>query len=191
MASCKKCKNNFPFFTIWDVKCANPLGNGYLCKECYQPYGLVLEKYTAHLKKAYTDPKAAAWIALCYLLAAQKVNLVRTVTAAIINLTVTKRSWEVCRQKAMDLAKNAMSMLPSNSEGLLFLREVLNRSKEITKSPQREIPIQRHASVWGDSIIDIEYEAVLRSGTSIDELNKLVASLPSHHWLLSSNPDSS
>lgn len=48
-----------------------------------------------------------------------------------------------------------------------------------------------HASVWGDSIIDIEYEAVVRNGASIDELNNLVASLPSHQWLLSSNPDSS
>jgi hypothetical protein len=40
----------------------------------------------------------------------------------------------------------------------------------------------------GDSIQDIEYEAVLRSGISMDELNHLVVSLPGHQWLLFHNP---
>ena len=155
-----------------------------MCKECDQPYSLVLEKYTANLKNAHTNPKAAAWVAVCYLLAAQRVNLVRTITAAIIKFSETKRSWEVCRQSAMELATKAMSMLPSNSEGQAFLKGVLNRAEGITESPPREIPIQRHASVWGDSILSIEHEAVVRSGISIDELNIQVASLPDYQWLL-------
>lgn len=185
MANCQKCKKKPPFFTFRDARRPNPLGNGQLCKECYRPYGLVLEKYTANLNKADTDPKAVAWVALCYLLAAQRVNLVRTITAAIVGLTETKNSWEVCRQRAMELATKAMRMLAPDSEGQVFMQGLFARAKKITKSPSREIPIQRYASVWGDSILDLEYEAVMRSGVSIDELNNFVGSMPGHQWLVS------
>ena len=160
------------------------MGSGYLCKECYQPYGLVLEIYTTNLEKSNTDPKAAAWVALCCLLAAQRINLVRTVTSVICGINEKKNSWEMCRQRAIELATKAMSMLPSGSEGQIFVKGILTGAEEITESPQREIPIQRHASVWGDSISDIEYEALVRSGLSIDELNNLIASMPGHQWLL-------
>jgi len=188
MANCQKCSKKLPFFTIWDAGRPNPLGNGQLCKKCYQPYGFVLEKYTANLDKADTDPKAVAWVALCYLLAAQRVNLVRTITAAIVGLTETQNSWEVCRQRAMELTTEAMRMLTPDSEGQVFVKGLFARAEKITKSPSREIPIQRYASVWGDSILDIEYEAVMRSGVSIDELNNFVASVPGHQWLTSAHP---
>jgi hypothetical protein len=137
------------------------------------------------LDQAATDPKAVAWMALCYLLAAQRVNLVRTVTAAIVGLTETQNSWEVCRQRAMELATRAMRMLAPDSEGQVFVKGLFARAEKITKSPSREIPIQRHASVWGDTILEIEYEAVVRSGVTIDELNNFVRSMPGHQWLVS------
>ncbi|MFC1825955.1 hypothetical protein ACFLYZ_01005 [Thermodesulfobacteriota bacterium] len=164
------------------------MGDGKLCSQCYQPYGLVLKKYTASLDKADTDPRALAWVALCYLLAAHRVNLVRTITAAIVGFTETQNSWEVCRQRAMELATKAMRMLTSDSEGQVFVKELFARAEKITASPPREIPIQKYASVWGDSILDIEYEAVMRSGVSIDELNNFVASVPGHQWLISAHP---
>ena len=163
------------------------MGDEYLCKECYQPYRIVLDKYTINLKKADTDPKAAAWVALCCLLAAQRVNLVRTLTATISGIYEKKNSWEECRQKAMELATKAMSMLPSDSEGQVFVKGLLARAEEVTESPPWEIPIQLHASPLGGSVLDIEYEAIVRSGVSIDELNNLVASLPGHKWLLPPN----
>jgi hypothetical protein len=184
MAHCHKCRKKFPIFTIRDVRRLNPFGNGYLCEECYQPYGLVLEKYTTNLKKADTDPKAAAWVALCHLLAAQRVNLVRTLTVTIMRTSETKNSWEVCRQGAIELATKAMSMLPNDSEGQVFLKGILTKAAEITESPSREIPIQVHASPLAGSVLAIEYEAVVRSGVSINELDNLVASLPGHQWLL-------
>ena len=183
MVNCHKCGKKFPFFTIRDVRRPNPFGNGYLCEECYQPYGLVLDKYTTNLKKADTDPKAAAWIALCQLLAAQRVNLVRTLTVTIMRASETKNSWEVCRQGAIELATKAMSMLPSDSEGQMFLEGLLTKAEEIMESAPLEIPIQVHASPLGGSVLAIEYEAVVRSGVLIDELNNLVASLPGHKWL--------
>jgi len=152
---------------------------------CYQPYGLFLDIYKTNLKKDDTDPKALSWVALCYLLAAQRVNLVRTITAAIVGLTETQNSWKVCRQRAKELTTKAMRMLAPDSEGQVFVKGLFAIAEKITKSPFREIPIQRYASVWGDSILDIEYEAVMRSGVSIDELNNLVASLPGHQWLIS------
>jgi len=188
MANCQKCRKKLPFFTIWAAGRPNPLGDGKLCSPCYQPYGLVLEKYTASLDKADTDPRALAWVALCYLLAAHRVNLVRTITAAIVGFTETQNSWEVCRQRAMELATKAMKMLTSDSEGQVFVKELFARAEKITASPPREIPIQKYASVWGDSILDIEYEAVMRSGVSIDELNNFVASVPGHQWLISAHP---
>ncbi|MGD2028344.1 MAG: hypothetical protein PVG86_00295, partial [Desulfobacterales bacterium] len=178
----------FPFFTIRDVKQPSPSRDGYLCKKCYEPYGLVLEKYSANLKKAGTDPKAAAWVALCYIMSAQRVNVVRTITAAMIGLTETHSSWEVCRQRAMDLAAAAMTMVSTDAEGQIFMNGLITMIENITESPHREIRIQRYASVMGDSIQDIEYEAVLRSGISMDELNHLVVSLPGHQWLLFHNP---
>ena len=185
MANCQKCRKKFSFFTIWDARHPNPLGDGCLCKACYQPYGLFLDIYKMNLKKDDIDPKALSWVALCYLLAAQQVNLVRTITAAIVGLTETKDSWEVCRQRAMELTTKAMKMLAPDSEGQVFVKGLCARAEKITKSPPREIPIQRYASVWGDSILDIEYEAVMRSGVSIDELNNFVASMPGHQWLIS------
>ena len=185
MTNCQRCGKKFPFFTIRDVRHPSPLRDGYLCKKCYQPYGLVLKKYSANLKKTETDPKAAAWVSLCYILAAQRVNLVRTITAAIIGLTETKSSWKVCRQRAMELTTTAMTMVSSDSEGKVFMNGLLTMVEKITESPHREIWIQRYASVMGDSIQDIEYEAVVRSGISIDELNNFVVSLPGHQWLMS------
>jgi hypothetical protein len=185
MANCQRCGKKFPFFTIRDVKHLSPLRDGYLCKKCYQPYGLVLKKYSANLKKTETDPKAAAWVALCCILAAQRVNLVRTITAAIIGLTETQSSWKVCRQRAMELTTTAMSMVSSDTEGQIFMNGLLAMIEKITESPHREIRIQRYASVMGDSIHDIEYEAVVRSGILMDELNNFVVSLPGHQWLLS------
>lgn len=188
MAHCQQCSKKLPFFTIRDARRPNPLGDGRLCPKCYRPYALVLEKYMASLDQAATDPKAAAWVALCYLLAAQRVNLVRTVTAALVGLSETQNSWEICRQKAMELATRAMRMLAPDSEGQVFVKGLFASAQKITKSPLREIPIQRHASVWGDSILEIEYEAVVRSGVTIDELNNFVGSMPGHQWLISAHP---
>lgn len=185
MAICQRCKVKFSFFTIREQKRPNPLGSGNLCQRCYQPYDLVIEKYKANLKKIDTDPKAGAWVALCCLLAAQRINLVRTITAAISGFFETQDSWKTCKEAAIRLATNAMSMLPSDSEGLIFLQALLARAQGIEESPSREIPRQRYASVYGDSIVDIEYEAVVQSGVSIDELNALALSLPGHQWLLS------
>jgi hypothetical protein len=184
MANCRTCGKKFPLFTIRNVKRPNPLGGGYLCTVCHGPYGLVLETYTAALKNVQTNPKAAAWVAVCYLMAAQRVNLVRTVTAAIIGASEIQSSWEVCRQSAAKLAATAKSMLPPNAEGQGVFSWILDRVETMTKPPPRQIPIQRHASVWGDTIPDIEYEALMRSGISIDELNRYVASFPGHRWLL-------
>jgi len=97
VANCRKCDQKFPFLSIWNAKRPNPLGNGHLCNKCYQLYQFVLEKYTTHLKQVDTDPRAAAWVALCCLLAAQRINLVRTVTAVLCDFIETKNSWEVCR----------------------------------------------------------------------------------------------
>ena len=41
----------------------------------------------------------------------------------------------------------------------------------------------------GDTILDIEYEAIQRSGLSMDELKNLALSIPGHGWLLTQNPD--
>ncbi len=184
MASCQKCGKKFPCFTIRNVRHPNPSGDGVLCEQCYRPYGLVLEKYTTSLKNAHTSPKAAAWVAVCYILAAQRINLVRTVTAAILGITETENSWKVCRQRAMELATRAMSMPASDSDGQAFLKGLLKRAEEITEPPLRKMPIQRHASVWGDTILDVEYEAVMRSCICMDELNDLVTSLSGRQWLL-------
>ena len=184
MANCQACGKKFPFFTIRNARHPNPFGDGYLCSVCHEPYGIVLKKYTSTLKNVHTNPKAAAWVAVCYLMAAQRVNLVRTVTAAIIGVSETQRSWEVCRQSAAKLATTAMSMLPLDDEGQRLLNGILNSVETMTESLPREITIQRHASVWGDTILSIEYEAVMRSGISIDELNSYAASFPGHLWLL-------
>lgn len=186
MVDCQKCGDKFPFFTIMDKKRPNPVGGGNLCKKCFQPYHLVLKKYTTNLEKTDTDPKSAAWIILCYLLAAKKVNLVRTLTAVLCGIVETKNSWEVCRQRSMELVKKARSILPSNSEGQIFLQQLQKRAEEITGSPSREIPIQIYGSVLGNTVTPIEYDAVSRSGISIDELYNFAKSLPSHQWLLSS-----
>ncbi len=185
MATCQKCKEKLPFFTIRDKKRRNPLGTGHLCQRCYEPYGLVIEKYKANLEKINTDPKAGAWVALCCLLAAQRINLVRTITAAISGFVETQNSWKACKESAIRLTINAISMLPCNSDGFIFLKALFTRAEGIGESPSWEIPIQRYASVFGDTIVDIEYEAVMRSGVSIDELNTLASSLPGHQWLLS------
>ena len=187
MANCRKCKKKFPFFTIRPARHPNPLGPGYLCGGCYQPYLLVLEKYKKSLENADSNPKAAVWVVLCCLLAAQRINLVRTLTAVLCGIVETKNSWEVCRQKSIELSKKAMAMLPSDSEGRVFIQGLLNRAEEIAESPPREILIQKYGSVFGDSIIPIEYEAITRSGISMNELDDLIKSLPGHQWLLSSN----
>jgi len=82
----------------------------------------------------------------------------------------------VYRQSAAKFAATAKSILPPNAEGQGVLSGILNRVETMTESPPRQIPIQRHASVWGDTIPDIEYEALMRSGITIDELNSYVAS---------------
>ncbi len=184
MAKCLKCGKKFPFFTIREARRPSPFGDGDLCRECYRPYGLVLGKYTTNLKKTETDPQAAVWVALCCLLAAQRVNLVRTITAALIGLTETKNSWEVCRQKAMEYLTKAMTMFSSDSDGHVFVKGLLDMAARITEPPPRKIRIQKYASVMGDTILAIEHEAIARSGVSIDDLNNCVAALPGHQWLL-------
>jgi len=183
MPICQKCKKKYPFFTIRDKKYPNPLGAGHFCRKCYQPYGLVLKKYTTNFEKIDSDPKAAAWVALCCLLAARRINLIRTITAAISGFVEKQDSWKVCRERAMILAVKAMSMLSRDSDGHLFLKALYANAKDITKPPTREIPIQRYASVFGDRILDIEYEAVERSGVTIDEVSRFASSLPRHQWL--------
>ncbi|MDH3356916.1 MAG: hypothetical protein OEM06_05605 [Desulfobacteraceae bacterium] len=184
MPNCQKCEEKISFFTIRDKKYPNPLGTGYLCRKCYQPYGLVLKKYKTNLKKIDSDPKAAAWVALCCLLAARRINLMRTITAAISGFVEKQSSWKVCKESSMILAAKAMSMLSRDSDGHLFLKALYANAKDITKPPTREIPIQRYASVFEDRILDIEYEAVVQSGVHIDEVCRFASSLPRHQWLL-------
>jgi hypothetical protein len=172
MPTCQKCKEKFPFFTIIDKKYPNPLGAGYLCQKCYQPYGFALKKYTTNLEKIDSDPKAAAWVALCCLLAARRINLMRTITAAISGFVEKQNSWKVCKERAMILAAKAMSTLSCDSDGHLFLKSLYTNAKDITKP-------------FEDRILDIEYEAVVRSGVTIDEVSRFASSLPRHQWLLS------
>jgi len=185
MPNCQKCEEKISFFTIRDKKYPNPLGAGYLCRKCYQPYGLVLKKYKTNLEKIDSDPKAAAWVALCCLLAARRINLMRTITASISGFVEKQNSWKVCKERAMILAAKAMSTLSCDSDGHLFLKSLYTNAKDITKPPNREMPIQRYASVFEDRILDIEYEAVVRSGVTIDEVSRFASSLPRHQWLLS------
>lgn len=187
MPTCLKCKEKISFFAIRDKIYPNPLGAGHLCRKCYQPYGLVLKKYTTNLEKIDSDPKSAAWVALCCILAARRINLVRTITAAISGFVEKQNSWKVCKERGMVLTEKAMSILSSDSDGHLFLEALYANAKDITKPPTWEIPIQRYASVFGDRILDIEYEAVVRSGITIDEVSRFALSLPRYQWLL---PDS-
>jgi len=92
----------------------------------------------------------------------------------------------MCRQRAVDLSIKAKGMLSADSEARAFVKKIQDMAVKITASPSREFSIQRYASVMGDAIRTIEYEAVLRSGVTIAELNGLVASLPGHQWLLAS-----
>ena len=107
----------------------------------------------------------------------------RTITATISGFVEKQNSWKVCKERAMILAEKAMSMLSRNSDGHLFLKALYANAKDITKPPTREIPIQRYASVFEDRILDIEYEAVVRSGVTIDEVKRFASSLPRHQWL--------
>ena len=160
------------------------MGIGHLCRKCYQPYGLVLKKYTTNLEKIDSNPKAAAWVSLCCLLAAQRINLIRTTTAAISGFVEKQNSWKVCKERAMIIAEKAMLMLSCDSDGHFFLKTLYTNAKDITRPPTREIPIQRYASVFEDRILDIEYEAIERSGVTIDDVRRFASSLPQHQWLL-------
>lgn len=184
MTTCQKCKEAFSFFTIRDKKYPNPLGIGHLCRKCYQPYGLVLKKYTTNLEKIDSDPKAAAWVALLCLLAARRINLMRTITAAISGFVEKQNSWKVCKERAIILAEKAMLMLSCDSDGHLFLKALYTNAKDITNPPTREIPLQRYASVFEDRILDIEYEAIVRSGVTINDVRRYASSLSRHQWLL-------
>lgn len=184
MAKCQKCAKKFPLVTIRNTRFPNPLGDGHLCAACYQPYFFVLEAYTNNVSNAEKDPKAAAWTALCCLLAAQRVNLVHTLTAVLCGIVETNNSWDVCRQKAIELAKYGLSMLASNAKGQIFVRALLKEAEALVEPPQRQIPIQKYGSVFGDNIMAVEHEAIKRSGVSKDELETFVRSLPGHEWLL-------
>ena len=107
----------------------------------------------------------------------------RTITAAISGFIETQNKWKVCKERAIRLTKNAISLLPCDSDGLIFMKALFTRAEGIVDPPSREVQLQKYASVFGDTIVDIEYEAVLRSGISIDELNRLASSLPGHPWL--------
>ena len=184
MPICQKCKEKISFFAIRDEKYPNPLGDGYLCRKCYQPYGLVLKIFTTNLKKHDSDPKAAAWVALCCILSARRINLIRTITAAISGFVEKQNSWKICKERALILSEKAMAILPSDSDGHLFLKALYIIAENISEPPTREISIQRYASVYGDRILDIEYEAVARSGVSFNEAIRFASSLPHHQWLL-------
>ncbi len=183
MAGCQNCGKKFPMLTVRDVRRPNPLGEGELCEDCYTPYGLTLEKYLANKIPAETNPKAAAWVALCYILAARRVNLKRTLVAILCDICETKNSWEVCRQRAMEFTKKAMSALPPKSQSHMFMKGLYDMAERISQPPPREIPLQVHASPLAGTVRDIGYEAVRQSGATIDELNHLVASVPGHQWL--------
>lgn len=184
MTNCQQCRKKLPFFTIRNARYPNPLGNGYLCGSCYQPYFLVMETYTTNASNADIDPKAAAWSALCCLLAAQRINLVYTLTAVLCGIIETNNSWEVCKQTSIELAMKALSMLNSDSEGRAFVQALLKKAEALDEPPRRQIPIQKYGSVFGDAVVAIEHEAIKRSGVSMDELNNVVKSLPGHGWLL-------
>lgn len=185
MTTCRKCGEKFPLFTIRNVRHPSPFGDGDLCRGAISLMVLSWGNTQPTLKKtATTDPKAAAWVALCCLLAAQRVNLVRTITAAIVGLTETQSSWEVCRQRAVELATKAMTMFSPDSDGRIFVKALLAMAAKITEPPPRKIRIQQYASVMGDTILAIEHQDLVRSGVSIDDLNNCVAALPGHQWLL-------
>jgi hypothetical protein len=184
MADCRKCAKKFPIITMRNARYPNPLGGGHLCSVCYQPYLFALETYTNNVNNAETDPKAAAWTALCCLLAAQRINLVHRFVAVLCNIVETKNSWEVCKQKSIELAKHAISMLDSDAKGQIFVQALLKEAERVVEPPRRQVPIQKYGSVFGDAIVAIELEAMKRSGVSKDELETLVKSLPGHEWLL-------
>lgn len=151
----------------------------------------VLELYSQMNEQAASNPTAGAWIAVCHLLAAERVNVIDRVSGVIGGgiLKAGEPTWRVSRAEAIRCAGTAISLLGDDTEGIAFLREILTRAEGISEPgvqpTVRETEVTPGlfggAYVFRDETIAIH---TLANELTMAEIKDIVKSIPGHEWLI-------
>jgi len=149
--------------------------SGVLCDACYAPYEALLSKCNESDEKASSDARAAAWSAVCYLLCAKRVSL----DCEELGL----RSWEVCRDHAIKLCDQGLSLCGDDDDGQRLLRAIKGEALAIVSPPAERRPLQGGFVPAREILHTV---AIGARTVAIDELHEFVRSLDGYDWLTKS-----
>jgi len=182
---CISCSRKIGFFDGLDLG-----GKGPYCKNCLTPFFEFLSTYEKKSEKADSDPKAAAWVAACHLLCAERVNIdYRDKNLLSGPPTAFGFTWEVSKRCAIELAKKALALLSGDDKlAKSFLHSIIKRAMSIASSAVQPFAVETTSSGWGGIlgtryVLSPESMAVQRGGMTLADLDQLLAALPGHEWL--------
>lgn len=127
VAQCIKCGAKVGFFSQKNLRS----GKGPFCKTCFVPYTAFFFTWIQQSKKSDADPQSAAWVALCHLVCAERVNVVRETKHAIGMSLEKEETWKESKKSAVEYAQKALSLLPTSSPGHPFVSALLQRAQRI------------------------------------------------------------
>jgi hypothetical protein len=182
MANCIGCNKNLHLFEGTNLKD----GKGPYCNDCSKPFVEFFSEYNKNLEKANNDAKAAAWIAVCHLLCAEKVNI-QYITSTIGQGELT---WKKSKSKAIEFAKKAASLESSRDDNVInFFQAIISRAQLINYSkllPSKFShlpPGGMSGALFPHYVYNPEDVAVISGGMTITAFNALLSTLPGHEWL--------
>ena len=139
MPTCLQCRKKFGFLAYFTMLWAKT-GNGPYCRQCFARRTALLMLWHRQNQKAGTDPKAAAWVALCHLVCMEHVNVrVREPGGETIESVLVGRTWPASKAMALDFAERACRNLPVDSAGRRLLHDIQRRASSMTAPPGEEV----------------------------------------------------
>jgi len=188
MAQCIECNKRVGFFK----KRYTASRKGPFCKECFRPRLAVCMLYMHQAAKAedtgsISNAKAAAWVALCHLVCAERVNIVRHYEHALGASLGSRSTWQASKQKAQEYAGRANALLLPNSPGKTFTQAILDRASSLQAPRSKEVHGHSISSSPGPLFASythtLEDVAILSGEASIADVEETLKSLPGHDWL--------
>ena len=184
MAKCIKCGEGTGLFGKHYTRAEN----GPFCKECIRPHRALEMLYLEQSRQAAEGKAhAAAWVAVCHLTCAERVNLIRDSKHASGVALASDATWQASKAKALEYVKIATEFLYKDVAGQAVLDAIRQRAMAVDGPHGAEIHAQEGspsaAPVFPHFTHSLEDWALFSGEISIGDVEKVIPTLTGHEWL--------
>ena len=181
-SGCKTCGKILGFWSKQYTGCRT----GPFCKDCIRRHWAFAFLY-GHVGDVESGAKAVAWHALCHLVCAERVNIIRDISHVLGASSKGEPTWPASKASAIKCAREAAASLPADSPGKATMNAILERATAIDAPRGPEVHMKEMSTsagpIFAHVTMVLDQLAITACETTIDDLVDTLESLPNHEWL--------